>query len=213
MKKHSPYLQPLIWMVVGPPAFRLTSTRTALSSVEGDQDIWNIIRLIWWLVWGGIAFISLIQNRKALGPRWRFLGNIPVWAAVWLGALYASVLLSPSVQYSLASVTMMLMLVFAGLDMALKVSLNRLSIDRLVRAILFVSVGMLSLVGILYITIPEMMGGSGWTYSGHRIRGEGIAYTPMVAQVVIFCGVYLAYVSRGNRVCFSAPSLFTDSGG
>ena len=207
MKKQSPYLQPLIWMVVGPPAFRLTSTRSAMSSVEGDQDIWNIIRLVWWLVWGTIAFISIMRSREALGPRWKFLGSIPLWVTVWIGALYGSTLLSPSLPYSLASATMMLMLVLAGLDLALKVSTNQISVVHLVKGLLFVSAGMLSLVGILYLTVPEMMGGSGWTYSGHRIRGEGIAYTPIVAQMVIFCSIYLISVSPGRQKLFMA--LFT----
>lgn len=209
MRKLSAYLQPLLWMLLGPPAFRITTSRNALSSVEGDQDIWNIIRIVWWLVWGTVAFISLIRMRPELGRRWSYLGHIPMWICLWLGSIFLSTIFSPSVPYTLANGVMMLMLVFGALDLTMKIALRRIDVDSILKAVLYVSVGMLSLVGILWITNPGMVGGSGWTFSGLRIRGEGIAYTPITAQAVLFLGLYFAYKGQGkSRLFMLALSMY-----
>ena len=198
-----------MWMLLGPPAFRMDSSRTALSAVEGDQDIWNIIRIVWWFVWGVIALISIIRIRPELGRRWKLLGSIPGWTALWLLSIFISSLFSPSPTYTLANGVMMLMLVLAGLDLAMKIALGRLDIDRALKAVMYISIFMLTLVGILYLTVPGMVGGSGWTFSGHRIRGEGIAYTPITAQAVLFIGLYFAYSGRGrSRLVMFALSMY-----
>lgn len=185
-------------MLLGPPAFRMISSRNALSSVEGEQDIWNIVRILWWLAWGGIAFLSILKMRPELGRRWKYLGHLPMWIGLWVGSIFLSTVFSPSVPYTLANGVMMLMLVFGALDLTMKIALRRIEVESVLKGVLFLSVGMLSLVGILWNVAPGMVGGSGWTFSGLRIRGEGIAYTPITAQAVLFLGIYFAYTGKGK---------------
>lgn len=198
MKKVSVFRLPILWMLLGPPAFRM-EVRDAMASVREDVDIWNLLRIAWWLFWGCVAVVELLRSRNLVLEYLSRIGRLSVWALVWLIALVVSAAVSPSSLFTLANAVMFSMLVLAAADLGVKLYAGAISPRRLLRLVVTCAVLLLTLVGIVYMWQPAMVRGSGEVYTGVRIRGENIAYTPILAQFALFVGVYFLLTARGIR--------------
>ena len=190
---------PILWMFLGPPAIRIASERDGMSSVQGDQDIWNIIRLVWWLGWGAVAVLDLARASPWVRDYVNRLGSLPAWIGLWLMAVILSTTVSPSPMFTLANASMLAVLVVAALDLGVKVYAGRITIGRVLHGLMVWSAVLLVLVGVVYVLSPERVGLSGHTAAGVRIRGGGIAYTPIMAQILVFVGLCQWQLARGPR--------------
>lgn len=191
MDKLSIFRLPILWMFLGPPAFRGNAERDAMASVEGQVDIWNIIRIVWWTIWGTVAAYELIRQREWVSRFINQLGILPVWISIWLGMIFISAATSPGFMFTLATATMFFMLLLAATDLGVKMYRGLISPRRLLRYLLFFSVALTALVWIVFQTNPSSSVIVGKTYTGIvRVRGEGIAYTPLLAQVIFLISLY-----------------------
>ena len=88
---------PIFWMLLGPPAIRtaVDDDRSGLSSLQGDQDIWNYIRLVWWLLFGTIALILIIRERRLLQQMLSEIGKPVAFVSLYLVGMFVSIVLSP----------------------------------------------------------------------------------------------------------------------
>lgn len=183
-------------MFLGPPAVRLAvdEDRTGLSSLSGDQDIWNYLRLAWWLLFGGLAILSLVKQSGALKHMLGRVGLLPYWVGLFLICLMIASFASWVPLFCIANATMMFMLAAAATDLAVKVYTGAISTSTCLRAFLWLSVGLLVFVGALYILYPHLRW-SGWF--GYRLRGESFAYVPILALVCVVLGAHFFLAKKG----------------
>jgi len=199
---------PLFWMLLGPPAIRVAvdDNRSGLSSLEGDQDIWNYIRLVWWLVFGVIAVILVIRERRLLGQMLSGLAKPVAFVSLYLIGMFMSIIFSPVPMFTAANVTMMFLLVVASLHLALKIYGGVLPISRVLQYLLWTSVALLIFVSIIYLTFPQLIDRGVF---GVRLRGESLAYAPLLSVVSIFLGTHFFLLNKsGRRFIYVFPVLF-----
>ena len=190
MKRIPLFRIPIFWLFIGPPALRTGGWgHSALESMDSSgQDIWNIIRIIWWLIVGAVAFVEVLKDKDTLYDMLSRLGNLYLWAGLLMLALMASSLVAPRPMFTFANASLFIIMVFAALDLALKIYRGVITMDRSLRLLLYVSIGMLALVqGCLWYD-PLMVGAD--TFMGFRVRGNNVAYTPIVAQTMAFISYY-----------------------
>ncbi len=185
---------PLLWLFLGPPAFRAWRSRWAMASVTEGQDFWNILRIVYWLLVGFFILIELTRNIEAVKHFLREMGFLPVAVAIWISGLYASALVSPSVTFTAGNATFMLILVLGALDLGAKLYAGQLSIRRLFQALLYISLTMLMVVWVAFQIDPYYVGF--YSFGGIRIRGNAVAYVPILAQVLFFGSLYFLITSR-----------------
>jgi O-antigen ligase len=191
---------PIFWLFFGPPAFRVLGERGAEASLDGSFDIWNIIRVTWWLVFGIIAVLEIYRFRAKLPDFIHRLGLLPWWVGIWLMTLFASTLLSPAPLFTLANAAMMAILVLASLDLGLKLYSGVIDPRRALKICFGFSLVLLLIFLLTLLIAPNMVGGS--RRFGLRARGGTVADSALLSQVVFFTGIYLAYLSRGLAVGF-----------
>ncbi len=208
------YRIPLFWMLLGPPAIRVSASvdRSGLSSLSGDQDMWNYLRILWWLFFGFIALVGLVRNRVALRHMIGRVGYLPWAVALFLIALYAASFASTVPLFCIANVTMMVMLVAASTDLAVRIFAGEISTTRCLKALLWIAVGLLAFVGAMYLMYPHLRVAS---WYGLRLRGESFAYVPILGLVCVFVGGHFAIASVGwarvrylLTVCFGLYWLY-----
>ena len=195
MKKVSVFRLPIIWLYLGPPAIRELEDRTALSSLEGDQDIWNIIRVAFWGVWGLYTVVELMRNGPAFRDMFRRIGTLPIVVLVWVLSLILSSAISPAPSYTFASASMFLILTLASLDLGVKIYSGQTTTRDVLKFVVGASVLLLTVIWILYTYLPHL-NTFFMTLQGPRVRGGDVGYTPIMALVVLFAGGYLAYSSE-----------------
>ncbi len=189
---------PILWLYLGPPAIReITLGRNALSSLDGDQDIWNIIRVAFWAFWGLIVIFDLLRNGTAVRDMMRRIGALPVVVMVWSLSLIFSAIISPAPSYTFASGSMFLILSLAALDLAVKVFSNQTSVREVLKYLVAASVLLLTAIWITFTYFPHI-NVYFMSFQGPRIRGGDFGYTPIMALVLIFAGSYLAYTSKSK---------------
>ena len=198
IRQVSPFQVPLFWMFLGPPALRIgvAEDRSGLSSLSGDQDIWNYIRLAWWIFWGLVAIVSLLRHGGITRQLTARLGTLPYWAAAFIGGLGVGSFASEYPLFSLANVAMMVMLIVAATDLAVKIFAGVISTARCLRTILWLAVALLVFVGILYLLYPQLRY-EGWF--GYRLRGESFAYVPLLSVILILVGSHFVLATEGSR--------------
>lgn len=182
---------PALWMFLGPPAIRVFTHRDAMASVEGNIDVWNVIRIVWWTVCGCWAAYVLAVRREETGAFFREMGSMPAWILLWLSSLFLSVLVSPGKPFSLASSGMFVMMVLAATDLGARLYTGRVAFRDLIGVLLIFSVALTALVWIVFQIDPTSSVAVGRTYTGvTRIRGRGVGYTPLLGQIIIFSCLY-----------------------
>lgn len=199
MDKPSIFRLPIFWMFLGPPALRLDTHRAAMASVQGNVDIWNIIRVVWWTVWGAVALYELIRQRAWIAEFMNEMDTLPLWIGLWLGMMFVSTAVSPGMLFTLTTAAMFVMLLLAATDLALKVYRGLIPPKRTLRILLFLSIGLSVLVYCVYLIDPNSSVVVGETFTGiTRIRGTGVAYTPLLAQVIFLISLYF-WLTSDNK--------------
>ena len=188
MKQLSVFRLPIFWLFLGPPIFRTMGARDTAASLESSVDLWNAFRIAWWLFFGLLALRDLLKARGWLHDFLPRTGTLPWIVALWLAALFLSALASPAPLFTLANAGMLTILVVAAADLGVKVYSEHLSITRVLRGLLYVSVGFLLLIGVLFLVSPDLVGFD--LRMGIRIRGGDVAYAPLLALVALFLGLY-----------------------
>lgn len=190
MKHVSLFRLPIFWLFMGPPALRAGGWgHSALESMQSSgQDIWNIIRLVWWMVFGLVALAEVMRDRETLYDMLSRLGSLHRWVGLLMLTLLASAAVAPMPMFTLVNASMFVVMVFAALDLALKIYRGVLTIERSLRLLLYVSTGMLVLVQACLWYDPWMVGAD--TFMGFRVRGNNVAYTPILAQTMAFVSYY-----------------------
>lgn len=191
---------PLLLLFLGPPAIRFGG-RHATASMEGDQDIWNYLRLAWWAFWGVVILVDLIRANGAVRSLVKRLGAAPLFVALWLTALFASCWVSPAPVYSGFMTLMTLVLVLGAVDLATKLHVGAVSVHRVYRLVFGLGLGLLILVFVLYKTAPGSNVVQGAFY-GDRVRGGTVAYTPLLSSIMILSALYLMGTARSARARF-----------
>lgn len=186
---------PLLWLFIGPPAFRNMEARAPTASMDGDNDVWNYVRLAWWLICGAYALLELMRASGSLPSFVRRLGALPFCVGVWLVMIYISVFVSPNPLYTLVMCVMMTILVLCSADAAFKVYWGAVSADRILRVLLLMSVALLALVLAIYHLNPSS-NVVARAYFGDRVRGGTVAYAPLVSLITIFVSGYYLVQSR-----------------
>jgi O-antigen ligase len=200
---------PILWLFFGPPVFRLAE-RGAEASLEGSVDVWNVVRILWWLALGLLALIDLHRLRAHLRPFLRGLGWLPVWSAAWLLALLASTAYSPSPVFTLSNAAMMVVLVVAALDLGLKLDTRAIAFDTVLRRLFGISVLLLAIATLAFFVAPELVGGGDAETGVPRVRGGRVADVALLAQITFFVGYHLANrARRANLVFYAIPLLLS----
>jgi hypothetical protein len=177
-----------------------------LSSLEGDQDIWNYIRIIWWLLFGMIAIIQVVKERELLGEFLPKLGKANIFVGLYMVAMFASTVFSPVPLFTLANVTMIFLLVVAAIGMALRIYGGVLPVSRVLQYLLWTSVVLLIFVSAIYVLFPQLVFRGVF---GLRLRGESLAYAPLLAVVCIILGAHFFLIRKGfHRFLYVVPVLF-----
>lgn len=179
---------PIFWLFIGPPAIRFLGERSAMASMHGDFDLWNIFRVLWWCLWGGVALHALYQRRRQVRALLRNIGWLRLWLPLWFVALYLSCLVSPAPLFSLANVSMLMILVVAAFDLSVRVYVGNVSLRQIVKGFLVFSAGLLALVALLLLIDLNLVGEM--TSAGPRVRGGEVAYTPLLSVLVFFAALY-----------------------
>ena len=198
---------PVLWLFFGPPVFRLAE-RGAEASLEGSVDVWNVVRILWWLAVGLLAVVDLYRHRAHVRPFLRGLGSLPAWSGIWLLALLASSAYSPSPLFTLSNAAMMVVLVVAALDLGVKLHARTLDFDTVMRRLFGVSVLLLAIATVAYFVAPSLVGGGTAETGLPRVRGGRVADIALLGQVTFFVGYHLAgRALRGNLVLYAIPLL------
>jgi O-antigen ligase len=184
---------PIIWFFMGPPVFR-TGFRGAAASLEGSFDAWNIMRVVWWGVFGLLALYGLKKNGREVGAFLRSLGSMPWWVMIWLGSLFLSVLASPAPLFTIANALSMLLLVLAATDLGLKLFLGQVTYIQVLRLMNGVALGLMLLVVVTFLVSPWMV--SIRNVFGPRIMGGQVAEFASLGMLVVFASLSLALASR-----------------
>ncbi|MEM1268972.1 MAG: O-antigen ligase family protein, partial [Bacteroidota bacterium] len=197
MRHISIFRLPIFWLFLGPPAFRAGGARSAMESVEGGQDIWNYIRLAWWLVFGIVAVIEIAKDRQSIQYLFNYIRGLHLWIGAMLLAVFASAAVSPSPTFTFANAALLTILALAGLDLALKLFRGAISPQRTLKLLLGASVLMLLVTTVVHLVSPDMVGGE--SFSGRRIRGNSVAYTPLLGQIVVLVALYFRFAGGLRR--------------
>lgn len=205
MQNVSFFRLPILWMLMGPPAFRQVGSRGAMASVEGSFDFWNFFQVAWWGFWGLVALHELFRERRWIRSFLQSIGSVKIWIGLWVAALYLSCLVSPRMVFSLANAGLLTMLVLAAADLGIKLYSGHLSVRRLLWLTLAVIVGLLLLVVALIIVKPAMVNQPGFQGFQMRIRGGEVAYTPTLAAAAMGLGAYFFFTAKSTTArCISA---------
>jgi O-antigen ligase len=188
---------PILWLFFGPPVIRLAE-RGAEASLEGSIDVWNLVRIGWWVVFGAFALLDLYRSREHVAPFLRGLGTLPAWTALWLATLLVSASYSPSPAFTAVHALMMGVLVVAALDMGVKLYTGAVRIGATLQRWLLVSLALLGVTCVVWILAPDVVMGR-QTLAIPRVRGGSVADVALLAQVLFFVGYHLAFVSRQRR--------------
>ncbi len=190
---------PIFWLYLGPPAFRVQSTRGAMASVRGSFDFWNFLQVAWWTAFGVVAVLELYRKRRQMMGFLHWMGSIKWWILLWILPMYVSCLISPSLKLSLGNVGMLTILVIAALDLGVKIYDGTLTPHEVVKGLLFMAVGLLLVIGIAAVGAPGMVLQDSGAGTGLRIRGGQIAYSPLLASTVLLISFYFWGVGDGRR--------------
>ncbi len=182
---------PILWLFLGPPVFRL-ATRGADASLDGSIDLWNIIRILWWVAFGVIALIDTYRLREYVRLFLRHLRTLPWWVATWLGTLILSASYSPSPLLTLSHAMLMVILVLAAFDMGVKLYAGVLAFDAVMRRLFVMSLTLVAIGSVTYAFMPELVGAVPGGSTIPRIRGGVVADIALLAQILFFVGYYLA---------------------
>jgi O-antigen ligase len=166
-----------------------------MASLEGAFDIWNMLRVAWWIFFGLIAVLEINRLRAKLPSFINSLGLFPWFVGIWLFTLFASVINSPAPLYTFANAGLMSILVLAALDLGLKLYSGVIDVQRVLKICLGFSVLLLVIFTVAFVVAPEMVGKT--TKAGLRARGGVVADNALLSQVVFFVGFYLASLARG----------------
>ena len=199
---------PIFWMLLGPPAIRtaVDDDRSGLSSLQGDQDIWNYIRLVWWLLFGTIALILIIRERRLLQQMLSEIGKPVAFVSLYLVGMFVSIVLSPVPMFTAANVVMMFLLIMATVHMALKIYGGVLPISRVLQYLLWTAVFLLLFVSAIYLMFPQLVSTGVF---GARLRGEGFAYAPLLSVVSVYLGIHFFLLNKSRRrLLYVFPILF-----
>lgn len=195
---------PIVWLFVGPPALRFVTERSAMASMQGSYDFWNILQVGWWLFWGGVAARDLFLARGWFADVRRRTGSFALWTSLWLFALLLSCGVSPAPLFSLANVGMLCVLVVAAADLGVKVYGGWVSPRRLLGLLLAVAVGLLLLIVGIALIAPTAGGIGVIDPAEMRIRGGSVGYAPLLSLVVVFAGLYFWLTTKGGARLFWA---------
>ncbi len=183
------YRVPLLWLFVGPPAFREVGTRLAMASIVEGQDYWNIMRFIWWGMWTLVAIFDIIKDRRAAKAFLSEIGLLPVFVGVWIVPLYASCFISPSPYFSIGNATCVVMLVMCSFDLGLKMFTGQITFRKVLHLLMWAAGFLLTVISITYLIDPTLV--SWVTYTGTRIRGNSVGYAPLCSLILFFVSVFI----------------------
>lgn len=200
---------PILWLFFGPPVFRFVE-RGAEASLDGSVDVWNVVRILWWLAFGFFALVDVHRLRAHLRPFLRGLGSLPTWTAVLLLTLLTSTAYSPSPLFTLANAAMMIVLVVAALDLGLKLHTRAIAFEAVMKRMFGLSVLLLTIATVAYFVAPGLVGGGNAETGLPRVRGGPVADIALLAQITFFAGYYLANRAlRANLVFYAIPLLLS----
>ena len=188
------YRLPILWLFLGPPIFR-TGVNDALESMNMGFDPWNLVRAIWYLLFGYVALAELYRLRRHVRPFLRRLGLFPWLVGLWLAAAFASAASSPSPVFTVANAGFMTIIVVAALDFGLKLHLGLLRPARALQLLLGFALAMLGVFVAALVLVPNLV--SDGFPAVLRARGGHVADNGLMSQVVFMIGVFLASKSQG----------------
>ena len=185
-----PYLGlPILWLYLGPPIFRPIGGRDAMASLEGQFDVWNVMRLGWWAVFGVLAAIMIYRNQHLVRAFVRTMPQLLLWILVWMSSLVVSSAYSPSPLFTLANAGMMVMLVTAAFDVGLRLYGRIIDVETVLRGLHVFSVALLGVMLLLFALDPMWVS----TFSprfGLRFGGGVVGDAALLASTVVFLSAY-----------------------
>jgi O-antigen ligase len=198
MKPASYLTLPILWLFLGPPILRDPAGRSAMESLGGQFDVWNVVRLGWWLVLGAVALASVYRHRAHVRAFVATMPQLAVWAGVWVSSLVVSSLYSPASSFTLANAGMMSVLVAASFELGLRLYARSIDLRSVLAGVYVFSISLLALITAFYLVDPYRV--SVVKRFGLRILGGFIADVPLLAVAAIFLALHAAAdASRGAR--------------
>jgi O-antigen ligase len=193
----SVWRMPIIWLFMGPPIFRM-EVREATASLQGELDVWNAFRMVWWLGFGLFAVLEIYQHRAHLPAFVRRAWVMLASACTLLFALFLSTLFSPSPIFTVGNALLMTMAFLGTVDLGIKLEARLVTSRQILHACFVVALLLLGIV-VALVVVPLLLAGG---FSGQRIRGDNIGGTHILSLVIFFTGVALGISSRGRWVAW-----------
>jgi hypothetical protein len=182
---------PFLFLLLGPPIFRVTSERTADASLSGSFDLWILFQFGWYLAVAMIVIPKLLKQKTLAALAFRSSQEL------WLSLLFltflllASTVLSPSPAVTLAYVVMFTIGVFGALHLAVGILQDsQLSMIRLYATVRSVSAVLIVLATGAYFVFPSSGLGEQEAGLGLRILGGAVAPVPLLAVVVVTISMF-----------------------
>lgn len=187
------YNSPIFWLLIGPPVLRVAS-RGAEESIAGNIDAWVLFRLIWWGTVGAWVVASLVGHRSHVRV---LLRNNPLltWGVSLLaaGALY-SIFPSPSQFMTMSFIALLLILIGASLDLAIRIERGVLRFSEIATGILIISIAILAVITAYLLISPSMVLIQG--HFGFRVVPLQGINTHLLAVVTLICGLYFLFTGK-----------------
>jgi O-antigen ligase len=187
---------PILWMFLGPPILRPPSGRTALDSISGNFDVWNVVRLGWWTFFALLALVSLYRHRRDLAALVRTMPQLALWSGVWVASIVVSSTYSPASTFTLANSGVMAMLVVAALDLGVRIYARSLAVREVLSGLYLWSVVLVAFIGLSFALDPYRVSTVG--FFGLRILGGHVADAPLLSTTLFFLAASFSIVSRGR---------------
>lgn len=190
---------PIFWLFLGPPIVRF-GARDPLASLDGGLDPWNLFRIAWWLGFGALAVWELLRHRHLLPRLWHPSAALFGFAAAWVAAMFASLVVTPSLTYTGVYAGLMAILLVASLDLAVKVAAGRIHLDEILMRCLRFSLALLLLIFALFLVAPELVSTSDATWPPGRLQGKSVGGTHFLAVIVLIVIAYFVLLRRRHAL-------------
>ena len=166
-----------------------------MASLEGSLDAWNMFRILWWAFFGLVAALELYRNRQLLPAFFQTIQPLAIMLVVWLGAVFLSTMQSPAPLFTFGNAAMMLILVLASLDLALKLQHGVIEVERVLKLLFAFSLMLLCLLFLVLLVRPDLVG-AGPGIVGSRVRGT-VAQVDLLAVMVFYLALHFLIATRG----------------
>lgn len=186
---------PLLWLYAGPPVFRPLSQGDPMAALDGSLDVWNVFRIIWWGVWGFVAFRGVMKRRGALRDLARSWGLLPFAVIALLLSFLASAAYSPAPIYTFGTAVFYGILVLAALDLSLRLHERSMSVRELLRGLLLVSLLLVFAIVAMHLTVGGAV--SVVAAYGVRITGGTLGDFGTLSLVVVVAGLHVLTRTTG----------------